>query len=104
MDRSRLTGDSLQVMVSGLPKPSDRMTIQSVEHHWLIVERIENWDADRQAGFSIFGLPPRYGNISSEIKKGDLVYCYVSSGISAFSDIRVVQDTGIKKLKEEFLL
>jgi hypothetical protein len=71
-----------------------------MEQHWLIVERVENWEADQMNGFSFFGLPPRYKGVSSNINKGDKVYCYVSSGISAFSDIRVVCDTGIKELKE----
>jgi hypothetical protein len=42
-----------------------------------------------------------YKNISSEIVRGDQVYCYVSSGIGAFSDIRIVQESGIKSLKED---
>jgi hypothetical protein len=72
-----------------------------MEQHWLIIERVENWEADRKNGFSFFGLPPRYKSISSKIRKGDKVYCYVSSGISAFSDIRLVRDAGIKKMKED---
>ena len=72
-----------------------------MEQNWLIVERVENWEVDQQNGFAFFGLPPRYKNVSCEIKSGDKVYCYVSSGISAFSDIRVVRDAGIKEIKED---
>jgi hypothetical protein len=78
---------------------NDRVKNAKAEHHWLIVERAENWEADRSNGFSHFGLPPRYKSISSEIAVGDVVYCYVSSSISAFSDIRIVRDAGVKKLK-----
>jgi predicted RNA-binding protein len=69
--------------------------------HWLIVERIDNWEADRANNFAFFGLPPRYGGIAAKINKGDKVYCYVSSSISAFSDIRVVREAGIRKLNPD---
>ena len=39
-----------------------------MEQHWLIIERLENWEADRENGFSFFGLPPRYKGVSSNIK------------------------------------
>ena len=72
-----------------------------MEQHWLIIERLENWEADQENGFSFFGLPRRYKGVSSNINKGDKVYCYVSSGIGAFTGIRVVSDTGIKEMKQD---
>jgi hypothetical protein len=66
---------------------------------WLIIERFENWKVDEAKKFAFFGLPHRNRNVAAEIAKGDLVFCYVSSGRSAFSDIRVVQETGLKKMK-----
>jgi hypothetical protein len=78
---------------------TDQAKSPNPKHHWLIVERLENWQADRDAGFSFFGLTPRHKTVSSQITNGDIVYCYVSSGISAFSDIRVVREGGIKKIK-----
>jgi EVE domain-containing protein len=72
-----------------------------MEQHWLIIERFDNWDADRTNGFTFFGLPDRHRNAALEIKKGDKVYCYVSSKISAFSDIRIVLDAGLKKINED---
>lgn len=66
---------------------------------WLIIERFDNWEVDAHKNFSFFGLPDRYRKAAAEIAKGDLVFCYVSSGISAFSDVRVVQETGLKKMK-----
>jgi hypothetical protein len=71
-----------------------------MEQDWLIVERLVNWEVDEKNGFSFFGLPPRYKGVSSTINKGDKVFCYVS-GIGAFSDIRVVSETGIKEIKED---
>jgi hypothetical protein len=71
-----------------------------MEQNWLIIERLENWEADEKNGFSFFGLPRRYRNIASQITKGDKVYCYVS-GVGAFSDIRAVRDPGIKEIKED---
>lgn len=66
---------------------------------WLIIERIENWEVDAANKFAFFGLSERYRKIAAELAAGDLVFCYVSSGRSAFSDIRMVQETGLKRLK-----
>ncbi len=66
---------------------------------WLIIERLENWEADQAAGFTMFGLSARYKKLASRIETRDFVFCYVSSGISAFSDIRLVQAAGIKPLR-----
>lgn len=71
-----------------------------MEQDWLIVERLENWEADQMNGFSFFGLRPRYKSAASLIEKGDKVHCYVS-GLSAFSDIRVVSEAGIRPIKED---
>jgi hypothetical protein len=79
--------------------PFNSIRWSTVRDHWLIVERVENWEADQANRFSFFGLPPRYGKVSAQIKKWDNVYCYVSSRISAFSDIRVVREPGIKEMK-----
>jgi hypothetical protein len=68
---------------------------------WLIVERIENWEVDASNDFSFFGLSSRYSRTVAEIAENDLVFCYVSSGLSAFSDIRIVQETGLKTLKNQ---
>lgn len=68
---------------------------------WLIVERLENWEVDKANNFSFFGLSERYRKTASEIKKDDLVFCYVSSGISAFSDIRLVSDATLRQLKTQ---
>jgi hypothetical protein len=76
------------------------MTDVREAQHWLIIERFENWKADEANGFAFFGLPPRYSNPASAIRAGDQVYCYVSSGISAFSDIRIVREAGIRRIKE----
>jgi hypothetical protein len=66
---------------------------------WLIIERFENWEVDAANNFSFFGLSDRYRKLAAEIAEKDLVFCYVSSGRSAFSDIRMVQETGLKRLK-----
>ena len=63
---------------------------------WLIIERLENWQVDKSSSFSMFGLSSRYKSIADKIVKGDFVFFYVSSGISSFSDIRVITET--KKL------
>jgi hypothetical protein len=63
---------------------------------WLIIERLENWEVDAANKFAFFGLSNRYKKTAAEITQNDTVFCYVSSGISAFSDIRIVQETGLK--------
>jgi hypothetical protein len=68
-------------------------------NYWMIVERAENHEIDTANKFAFFGLPNRYRKLASSIEKGDLVFCYVSSGRSAFADIREVQETGLKRLK-----
>lgn len=68
-------------------------------HSWLIIERLENWQVDRATNFTMFGLSDRYKKSAERIEKNDLIFCYVSSGISAFSDIRVVQAPSIKPLR-----
>ena len=67
--------------------------------NWLIIERFENWEVDRTKNFAFFGLPERSRKTAAEIAEGDLVFSYVSSGRSAFSDIRVVKQTGLQKMK-----
>jgi len=66
---------------------------------WLIIERYENWQVDFANNFSFFGLSDRYKRSASEIAVGDLLFCYVSSGKSSFSDIRLIQEKGLKRLK-----
>jgi hypothetical protein len=66
---------------------------------WLIIERFENWEVDKAKNFAFFGLPERSRKTAAEIAEGDLVFCYVSSGRSAFSDIRMVKQTGLQKMK-----
>jgi hypothetical protein len=66
---------------------------------WLIIERLENWEVDKAKNFAFFGVPERARKTAAEIAEGDLVFCYVSSGRSAFSDIRVVKEAGLQKMK-----
>jgi hypothetical protein len=66
---------------------------------WLIIERLENWEFDAANNFAFFGLKSRYRKVVAEIQPDDSIICYVSSGISAFSDIRVVQDAALGHLK-----
>jgi hypothetical protein len=68
---------------------------------WLIIERIENWEIDRAADFQYFGLSNRYRNTVANIAEKDLVFCYVS-GQSAFADVRVVREAGLKPMKIQY--
>jgi hypothetical protein len=66
---------------------------------WMIIERFENWKIDEANHFSFFGLSNRYRRVAREILAKDLIFSYVSSGRSAFADMRIVQETGLKTLK-----
>jgi hypothetical protein len=68
---------------------------------WLIIERFENWEVDAANNFAFFGLSERYRKPAAEIAKGDLMFAYVSSGRSAFADIRIVVEPGFKRLKTQ---
>jgi hypothetical protein len=81
-----------KTQVSGVHVPKEWPT------SWLIIERLENWEADRAADFSYFGLSNRYKKFVELIKQDDLVFCYVSTGISAFSDVRKVRVGGLRPL------
>ncbi len=66
---------------------------------WIIIERFENWEVDEANKFSFFGLSNRYRNVASEIAAKDVIFSYVSSGRSAFADMRIVREAGLKTLK-----
>jgi predicted RNA-binding protein len=65
--------------------------------YWLLIERLENWEIDQKQGFVRFGLPEK-ARLAQKIKKGDLLIFYISSGLSAFSDIREATADGTTKL------
>ena len=58
--------------------------------YYLIVERPENWEADRQNGFVSFGLKERNLRTAERLSTGDFLITYISGGVSCFSDARVV--------------
>jgi hypothetical protein len=74
--------------------------VRGMTQGWLIIERLENWEFDASKNFAFFGLKSRYRKVVAEIKANDSLICYVSSGYSAFSDIRIVQDAELGQLKD----
>jgi predicted RNA-binding protein len=72
--------------------------IITMKNNWLIIERKENWITDREEGFLRFGIPERHKSTASKIRKGDHFFVYISSNISAFSDIREVSEDGVTRL------
>lgn len=71
----------------------------SMSSSWLLVERLENWNVDAAEGFQRFGLSEYKTKLAEQIKTGDRLIVYVSSGISAFSDIRESVSDGYKRLR-----
>lgn len=67
--------------------------------HWLVVERLENWEVDRREGFTQFGIPDSRVSIANRIAHRDLLVFYVSSGVSCFADVREATANGIQKLR-----
>ena len=70
-----------------------------MQQTWLIIERFDNWQVDSANKFAFFGISSRSENTARKVAKDDLLICYVSSGMSAFSDVRRVRETGIKSLR-----
>lgn len=66
---------------------------------WMIVERLENWQVDEANDFQFFGIPDRLERRAREISRGDYFIVYVSSGISAFSDIRQATSSKLSRLR-----
>lgn len=58
--------------------------------YYLAVESYENWKFDRTNGFSFLGISNRHVKQASRVKKGDIIFIYVSKPRSAFSDARRV--------------
>lgn len=71
---------------------------QEEQLYWLLVERLENWEADSRDGFSKFGISDMRLALANQIRKGDLLIFYVSSGISSFADVRRATANGARKL------
>jgi hypothetical protein len=67
--------------------------------YWLIVERPQNWQFDKQNGFKSFGIPRTKTKMASEIKKGDKLIVYISGGVSCISDLRTVESDELVKQK-----
>ena len=72
-----------------------------MKQSWLIIEREENWLVDKSRKFSSFGLSIRYQTAARSIKEGDLIFGYVSSGISCFSDMRLAKSDGVRPGRRE---
>ena len=66
---------------------------------WIFVERLENWLVDQSEGFERFGLSATSAKRAGEIKKGDQLVFYVSSGISALADVREAVADGVERLR-----
>ena len=66
--------------------------------HWLLIERLENRIVDENEGFRQFGIPARREGMASQIRTGDYLIFYVSSGVSAFSDVRIATANGVQRL------
>jgi predicted RNA-binding protein len=67
--------------------------------YWLLVERLENWQIDQRESFRRFGIPARKAKVASGIRRGDLLIFYISSSISAFSDVREAIADGTQTLR-----
>ena len=57
---------------------------------WLIVEKAENWQIDKENGFEFFGLPEKSRKFAKGLEPGDVLLTYVSGVPSAIADSRRV--------------
>jgi hypothetical protein len=65
---------------------------------WLLVERLDNWERDCADGFRRFGIPSTKKKLAAGIRRGDLLIFYVSSGVSAFADVREARTNGVRPM------
>lgn len=70
-----------------------------MSNYWLIVERPENWEIDKNDNFIHFGLSERRKKLGNQVKMEDFLISYISGGISAFADIRRVIANGTHRLR-----
>jgi EVE domain len=66
--------------------------------HWLLVERLANWEHDCANGFRLFGIPGSKKGLADKIRRGDVLIFYVSSGVSSFADIREAKEDGVQPM------
>lgn len=66
--------------------------------NWLIVERVENNQIDREEGLARFGIPSRKASLAGEIKRGDLLITYISSGLGLLAEVRRATKSGVQLL------
>jgi hypothetical protein len=67
--------------------------------HYMIVERQENWLVDKSNGFQSFGLSDRFRAVAAGVREGDILFTYISGGISALADARECTRDGYQPLR-----
>lgn len=67
-----------------------------VSSAWMITEQYVNWLADKQHDFVHLGIPEWRRKSAGRIQSGDLLFIYVSSGVSAFAGIREAVQSGVR--------
>lgn len=70
-----------------------------MKRYWVAIERLQNWRVDKRTGFKTFGVSLSTSRLASKTRPGDLVFMYVSSGRSAFADIREVTSESLGRLR-----
>lgn len=68
--------------------------------YWLSVERYDNWLTDKAAGFKFLGIFDRKLKTAQQMKAGDYLISYISSGKSSFADIRKIISDHPSKFKK----
>jgi hypothetical protein len=69
--------------------------------YWLLVERLANWERDCANGFRQFGIPSNKKGLAGRIRRGDFLIFYVSSGVSAFADVREAETDGVRPMPRD---
>ena len=72
---------------------------EHMPNYWLIVERFENWEVDKENLFAFFGIPDHKRALAERIAEGDQLITYISSGIASFADVRQARSGGFIRLR-----
>lgn len=77
-----MTQSTSQVAGSGKEDP--------IPQHWLVVERLENWERDKADGFRELGFSDSHRKTVESFRPGDILIVYVARARCALADCRRV--------------
>jgi hypothetical protein len=69
----------------------------SRQRYWMAIESLNNWVADKGNSFRFTGVTGHRTRLAGSVKEGDLIFMYIPSPHSSFSDLRRVVTSGLSR-------